>query len=36
MQKLGLEFDSEFENEGVRLVKYAIDRAAQYAGSVGN
>jgi ribosomal-protein-alanine N-acetyltransferase len=35
MQKLGLEFDSEFENEGVRLVKYAIERA-QYLGPVGN
>jgi hypothetical protein len=31
MEKLGLEFDSEFENEGFRLVKYAIDRA-RYAG----
>jgi len=30
MEKLGLKFDSEFENEGFRLVKYAIDRA-QYA-----
>ncbi|MBZ5724558.1 MAG: GNAT family N-acetyltransferase [Acidobacteriia bacterium] len=27
MEKLGLEFDGEFENEGVRLVRYAIDRA---------
>jgi RimJ/RimL family protein N-acetyltransferase len=35
MQKLGLEFDSEFENEGVRLVKYAIERA-QYLGPDGN
>ena len=26
MQKLGLEFECEFENEGVRLVRYAIDR----------
>lgn len=31
MTKLGLEFDSEFENEGFRLVKYAIDQA-RYAG----
>ena len=27
MKKLGLEFDAEFENEGFRLVKYAIERA---------
>jgi RimJ/RimL family protein N-acetyltransferase len=27
MEKLGLEFECEFENEGVRLVRYAIDRA---------
>ena len=26
MQKLGLEFDRQFESEGVRLVRYAIDR----------
>jgi RimJ/RimL family protein N-acetyltransferase len=26
MQKLGLRFECEFENEGVRLVKYAIAR----------
>lgn len=26
MEKLGLKFDGEFENEGVRLVRYAIDR----------
>lgn len=26
MQKLGLEFDCEFENEGVRLVRYAINQ----------
>lgn len=26
MQKLGLEFDGEFVNEGVRLVRYALDR----------
>ena len=31
MEKLGLEFDSEFENEGFRLVKYAIGRE-QYSG----
>jgi ribosomal-protein-alanine N-acetyltransferase len=31
MQKLGLEFDGEFENEGVRLVRYAIDRAQYQA-----
>lgn len=30
MQKLGLEFDREFESEGVRLVRYAMDRS-QYA-----
>jgi RimJ/RimL family protein N-acetyltransferase len=30
MEKLGLEFDCEFESEGVRLVRYAINRA-QYA-----
>lgn len=30
MEKLGLEFDGEFENEGVRLVRYAISQA-QYA-----
>jgi ribosomal-protein-alanine N-acetyltransferase len=27
MEKLGLEFECEFENESVRLVRYAIDRA---------
>jgi ribosomal-protein-alanine N-acetyltransferase len=27
MQKLGLEFETNFENEGVALVRYAIDRA---------
>lgn len=27
MEKLGLEFDGEFESKGVRLVRYAIDRA---------
>ena len=27
MEKLGLEFECEFESEGVRLVRYAIDRA---------
>jgi ribosomal-protein-alanine N-acetyltransferase len=27
MQKLGLEFDGEFESNGVRLVRYALDRA---------
>ena len=27
MQKLGLEFECEFESEGVRLVRYAISRA---------
>jgi ribosomal-protein-alanine N-acetyltransferase len=26
MKKLGLEFDCEFENEGVRLVRYAMSR----------
>jgi RimJ/RimL family protein N-acetyltransferase len=26
MEKLGLEFDAEFENDGLRLVRYAIDR----------
>ena len=27
MEKLGLDFDCEFENEGVRLVRYAIGRS---------
>lgn len=27
MEKLGLEFDSEFESEGFRLVRYAMERA---------
>jgi ribosomal-protein-alanine N-acetyltransferase len=27
MRKLGLEFDGEFENNGFRLVRYALDRA---------
>jgi len=27
MQKLGLEFDREFEAEGCELVQYAMDRA---------
>jgi ribosomal-protein-alanine N-acetyltransferase len=27
MKKLGLKFDAEFENEGVRLVRYAISRS---------
>ena len=27
MEKLGLQFDGEFESEGVRLVRYAISRA---------
>jgi RimJ/RimL family protein N-acetyltransferase len=27
MEKLGLEFDCEFESDGVRLVRYAMDRA---------
>jgi RimJ/RimL family protein N-acetyltransferase len=27
MEKLGLEFECEFESDGVRLVRYAIDRA---------
>ena len=31
MQKLGLEFEHEFENEGVQLVRYAISRK-QYIG----
>ena len=30
MEKLGLEFECEFESDGVRLVRYAISRA-QYA-----
>ena len=30
MEKLGLEFECEFENEGLRLVRYTITRA-QYA-----
>jgi RimJ/RimL family protein N-acetyltransferase len=33
MEKLGLEFDCEFENGGVRLVRYAIDRT-QYEAKV--
>jgi len=28
MEKLGLRFESEFESDGIRLVQYAIDRAA--------
>jgi RimJ/RimL family protein N-acetyltransferase len=28
MEKLGLRFESEFESEGTRLVRYATDRAA--------
>jgi RimJ/RimL family protein N-acetyltransferase len=31
MEKLGLQFDCEFENEGFRLVRYAIGRT-EYAG----
>jgi [ribosomal protein S5]-alanine N-acetyltransferase len=31
MQKLGLEFDCEFENEGVRLVRYAIGRSQYFS-----
>jgi RimJ/RimL family protein N-acetyltransferase len=31
MEKLGLKFDSEFENEGFRLVKYAIHQAQYFA-----
>jgi RimJ/RimL family protein N-acetyltransferase len=27
MEKLGLEFESEFQSEGMRLVRYAINRA---------
>jgi ribosomal-protein-alanine N-acetyltransferase len=34
MEKLGLEFDCEFENDGVRLVKYAIDRERYAARSL--
>jgi RimJ/RimL family protein N-acetyltransferase len=30
MEKLGLEFECEFESDGVRLVRYPIHRA-QYA-----
>jgi RimJ/RimL family protein N-acetyltransferase len=26
MEKLGLEFETEFEHEGIRLVRYALDR----------
>ena len=33
MEKLGLEFDCEFESEGFRLVRYAIDRARYSARS---
>jgi ribosomal-protein-alanine N-acetyltransferase len=28
MEKLGLRFESEFESDGISLVRYAIDRAA--------
>lgn len=28
MQKLGLQFDGEFETDGVRLVRYAIERSS--------
>ncbi len=28
MRKLGLEFDGEFESQGVRLVRYAMDRTS--------
>jgi ribosomal-protein-alanine N-acetyltransferase len=31
MRKLGLEFDCEFENDGFRLVRYALDRATYEA-----
>jgi [ribosomal protein S5]-alanine N-acetyltransferase len=31
MQKLGLEFDREFENQGTRLVQFAITRAQHAA-----
>ena len=31
MEKLGLEFDCEFESRGLRLVRYAIDRAQYVA-----
>lgn len=27
MKKLGLAFDSEFENDGIKLVRYAVDHA---------
>jgi RimJ/RimL family protein N-acetyltransferase len=30
MEKLGLQFETEFESEGVNLVRYVIDRA-EYA-----
>ena len=30
MEKLGLEFEAEFESEGIRLLRYAIGRA-QYS-----
>jgi RimJ/RimL family protein N-acetyltransferase len=33
MQKLGLKFDTEFENEGLALVRYVIDRADYVAAS---
>ncbi len=33
MEKLGLRLESEFENEGIRLVRYAIHRM-QYAASM--
>lgn len=32
MEKLGLRFECEFESEGVRLLRYAIDRARYLRG----
>ncbi len=31
MKKLGLQFECEFENEGLRPVRYALDRAGYFA-----
>jgi RimJ/RimL family protein N-acetyltransferase len=35
MEKIGLRFQDTFENDGVRLVRYAIDRAQYDARSLG-
>jgi ribosomal-protein-alanine N-acetyltransferase len=36
MEKLGLEFEAGFENEGVRLVRYAKDRGSYVARELRN